>query len=200
MAEYSTLCAGYKQVEAFGPDDEYEEEEVVYVTLDLGDIEPSLIPRSSHYRLIGLDTPTPFLQLSGTVFKGRHDGLLGTELLFTEGKDPADASKRAIVHVANTEQRINFKEVRLKPKAPAAGEDDYLPFEDDGRFGVDNITGKKPPMRKRAPRRPRKEKDKEGVEIEAVGETNGNDGAVGEAEQREEQEQVQVQVEVEQQV
>ncbi|KAK6974604.1 hypothetical protein R3P38DRAFT_3131897 [Favolaschia claudopus] len=200
MAEYSTLCPGYKQVETFGPDDEYEEEEVVYVTLDLGDIEPSLIPRSSHYRLIGLDTPTPFLQLSGTVFKGRHDGLLGTELLFTDGKDPSDSSKRAIVHVANTEQRINFKEVRLKPKQPAVGEDDYLPFEDDGRFGVDNITGKNPPMRKRAPRRPRKDKEKDGIEAEAVGETNGNDGAVEEAAQREEQVQEQVQVEVTQQV
>jgi hypothetical protein len=26
------------------------------------------------------------MQLSGTIFKGQHDSLLGTELLFTEGK------------------------------------------------------------------------------------------------------------------
>ncbi|KAF7328998.1 hypothetical protein MVEN_02529800 [Mycena venus] len=139
MAEFSSLCPGYIQVDSFGPDDEYEEEEVTYVTLDLGNVEPSLIPSSSHYRLIGLDTPTPFLQLSGTIFKGRHDTLLGTELLFTEGKDPSDWSKRPIVHVANTEQRIHFKEVQLKPKNPAApaamqiDEDEMPPqLADDG--------------------------------------------------------------------
>lgn len=49
----TTLFQGYKQVESFGPDDEYEEdEEVVYVTLDLGQIEPTLVPSSSTYRLI----------------------------------------------------------------------------------------------------------------------------------------------------
>ncbi|KAJ7186755.1 hypothetical protein C8R46DRAFT_981027 [Mycena filopes] len=116
MSEFSSVCPGYKQVQEFGADDEYEDEEVTYVTLDLGNVEPTLVPNSSHYRLIGLDTPNPFLQVSGTIFKGRHDTLLGTELLFTDGKDPSDWSKRAITHVANTEQRIHFKEVQLKPK------------------------------------------------------------------------------------
>jgi general transcription factor 3C polypeptide 6 len=48
------LFPGYKQVDSFGPDEEYEleEEEVSYVTLDLGRIEPTLIPSSSTYRLI----------------------------------------------------------------------------------------------------------------------------------------------------
>ena len=99
-----SLCPGYKQVEAFGPEEEYEdEEEVSYVVLDLGNVEPTLVPTSSTYKLIvsstflrgwlhllnrsqGLDTPTPFLQLQGTIFKGRHDLLLGTELLFTDDK------------------------------------------------------------------------------------------------------------------
>lgn len=51
----TTLCPGYKHVEEFGPDEEYEEEEQVdefYVTLDLGAAEPMLIPSSSTYRLI----------------------------------------------------------------------------------------------------------------------------------------------------
>lgn len=48
------LFPGYQQVDSFGPDEEYEleEEEVSYVTLDLGSIEPTLIPNSSTYRLI----------------------------------------------------------------------------------------------------------------------------------------------------
>ena len=49
-----TLLPGYKQVESFGPDEEYEDdEEVSYVTLDLGpSIEPTLAASSSTYRLI----------------------------------------------------------------------------------------------------------------------------------------------------
>ncbi|PBK83391.1 hypothetical protein ARMGADRAFT_945093 [Armillaria gallica] len=78
-----SLCPGYHQVNAFGPDDDYEEEEVIfYVTLELGNVEPALIPSCDSYQLVGLDTPTPFLQLAGTVLKGRHETLLGTELLF----------------------------------------------------------------------------------------------------------------------
>ncbi|KAG6826361.1 hypothetical protein H0H92_016153 [Tricholoma furcatifolium] len=115
----SSLFPGYKQVDSFGPDDDYDEEEVCYVTLDLGSVEPTLVPSSSTYRLIGLDTPTPFLQLSGTILKGKHETLLGSELLFTDGKDPADPSKKAVTHVANTSQRVCFREVRLQPKDAA---------------------------------------------------------------------------------
>ncbi|KAJ6510434.1 hypothetical protein C8R45DRAFT_858306 [Mycena sanguinolenta] len=172
MAEFSSLCPGYKQVDAFGPDEEYEEEEVVYVTLDLGNAEPSLIPSSSHYRLIGLDTPTPFLQLSGTILKGRHDTLLGTELLFTDGKDPSDSSKRVIVHVANTEQRIMFKEVQLKQKKDT----DAMPVEKDGKLGVDDITGKNEPSQRRvrAPRRPREAPPPPSPQVEDSGEAQGS--------------------------
>jgi hypothetical protein len=52
----TSLCPGYKQVDAFNPNDDYysddEEEDVSYVTLDLGNIEPTLVPSSSTYRLI----------------------------------------------------------------------------------------------------------------------------------------------------
>jgi general transcription factor 3C polypeptide 6 len=49
-----TLIPGYAHVDTFGPDEEYEsgEEEVEYVTLDLGVVEPTLVPSSSTYRLI----------------------------------------------------------------------------------------------------------------------------------------------------
>lgn len=56
----SSLCPGYKHVESFGPDEEYEDgdEEVTYVTLDLGLVEPTLVPSSSTYRLI-VSAPRP---------------------------------------------------------------------------------------------------------------------------------------------
>jgi hypothetical protein len=49
----TSLCPGYVQVEHFADDSEYEDEvEVSYVTLDLGSVEPTLVPSSSSYRLI----------------------------------------------------------------------------------------------------------------------------------------------------
>lgn len=50
----TTLVPRYKQVESFGPDEDYleDEEEVSYVTLDLGVVEPTLLPSTSTYRLI----------------------------------------------------------------------------------------------------------------------------------------------------
>ena len=61
----SGLFPGYTQVEKFGPDEDYEahdgevEEEVEYVTLDLGTVQPTLVPSSSTYRLV----VSPFLKL-----------------------------------------------------------------------------------------------------------------------------------------
>jgi hypothetical protein len=120
------LAPGFRHVDAFDSDDNYEcdeqgevIEEVSYVTLDLGAVEPTLVPSSSTYRLIGLDTPTPFLQLSGTIFQGTHQSLLGTELLFTEDKDLDDQTRRKVTHLANTSQRIRFKQVEVRPKDAA---------------------------------------------------------------------------------
>jgi len=55
MQAPASVCPGYTYVEAFSNDDDYyesEEEEVSYVTLDLGDVEPQLVPNASAYRLI----------------------------------------------------------------------------------------------------------------------------------------------------
>ena len=55
----STLFPGYTQVETFGNDDDYVrdqdgniEEEVEYVTLDVGHVQPNLLSSSKGYRLI----------------------------------------------------------------------------------------------------------------------------------------------------
>ncbi|KAI5121534.1 hypothetical protein M0805_002594 [Coniferiporia weirii] len=115
------LFPQYKHVEEFGPDDGYEDEvEECYVTLDLGSADPTLVPSSSSYRLIGLDTPTPYLQLSGTIMKGRHRTLLGTELIFKEITEENEAHNREnIQYFASTERRILFREIELKPKEPS---------------------------------------------------------------------------------
>jgi general transcription factor 3C polypeptide 6 len=50
---HETLFPGYTHVSAFTDDTEYESgEEVSYLTLDIGNVEPTLVPRSDVYRLI----------------------------------------------------------------------------------------------------------------------------------------------------
>ncbi|PBK83385.1 hypothetical protein ARMGADRAFT_1089507 [Armillaria gallica] len=137
-----SLYPGYHQVNAFRPDNDYEEEEeIFYVTLELGNVEPALIPNCDSYHLVGLDTPTPFLQLAGTILKGWHETLLGTELLFSE-------HEHAVSYMESTQQRICFREVRLEEKGKAkAKADTFSPV-------LDRITGKLAPLPRR--RRTRK--------------------------------------------
>ena len=59
MGSEKQLAPGFRQVDVFDSDDNYEcdeqgevIEEVSYVTLDLGAVEPTLVPSSSTYRLI----------------------------------------------------------------------------------------------------------------------------------------------------
>lgn len=59
MSSDKRLAPGFRQVDAFDSDECYEcdedgeiVEEISYVTLDLGAVEPTLVPSSSTYRLI----------------------------------------------------------------------------------------------------------------------------------------------------
>ena len=47
------MLQGYKEVEDFDPDEEYEdEEEEEYITLDLSGIDPALVTSNSQFRLV----------------------------------------------------------------------------------------------------------------------------------------------------
>lgn len=73
----SSPFEGYKQVEAFGPDEEYDEEytEEIYVTLDLGQIDQTLIPSSSTYRLV--------VSATRSVVNERHETLFTLMVMFS---------------------------------------------------------------------------------------------------------------------
>ncbi|KAI5885119.1 uncharacterized protein SCHCODRAFT_02521476 [Schizophyllum commune H4-8] len=179
MATKQSLFPRYTRVDDFGPDEDYEDgEETSYVTLDLGGTEPTLVPNSSSYRLIGLDTPTPYLQLSGTILKGIHDNLLGTELLFanSECESPSNST---ISHLANTSQRISFRAVQLRKKdatpAPTKrkgkGRGEGVIDLTDNRV-VERMTGKLPKERRK--RGPKKKGDD--ANEDEVAEAEGGDG------------------------
>ncbi|CAE6468677.1 unnamed protein product [Rhizoctonia solani] len=86
-------------------------DETHYLTLDLGAVDPSLLANCPSIRLIGLETPTPFLQLGDLVFQGIHTRTLGTELVLdTHGV------------IAQSEHKVLFNPVQLIPKAETEAE------------------------------------------------------------------------------
>ena len=109
-------------------DDEYEE---FYVVLELPEGHRS---QDETYQLIGLDTPTPVLKLGNTVFRGSHEDILGTHLIFSDAEDltslpgsaklPAPtlpASQRQLQRsnqhlIGQATQKICFERVLLEPR------------------------------------------------------------------------------------
>ncbi|KAL1678742.1 hypothetical protein EV122DRAFT_211408 [Schizophyllum commune] len=182
MSTKQSLFPRHTRVDDFGPDEDYEDSEETYVTLDLGGTEPTLVPNSSSYRLIGLDTPTPYLQLSGTILKGTHDNLLGTELLFANSECESTPSSSTVSHLANTSQRISFRAVQLRKKdatpAPTKrkgkGRGEGVIDLTDDRV-VERMTGKLPKERRK--RGPKKKGDEANEEEVADAEGGEGDGA-----------------------
>ncbi|SJL06804.1 uncharacterized protein ARMOST_10146 [Armillaria ostoyae] len=111
-----------------------------YSTLELGNVEPVLIPSCDSYHLV-----VSAFSLAGTVLKGRHETLLGTELLFSATEhSPEDA----VSYMESTRQRICFREVQLEEKGKAQAKADAC------QLVLDRITRKAAPLPRR--RRTRK--------------------------------------------
>ncbi|KZT55575.1 hypothetical protein CALCODRAFT_518676 [Calocera cornea HHB12733] len=111
------------------------DEEIEYVTLDMGvpphSAGPLQIPQ---YRLIGLDTPRPFLQLGNTIYEGVHQTLLGTEIVLRDTRDQ-DATGKSTKHVLPQHlatRRIRFREVTVRPHASAEDADAARPSRAPG--------------------------------------------------------------------
>ena len=85
----STLVPGAVHVEHFADDHEYEQvdgevvEEVEYITLDLGIIEPTLVPNTPAYRLIVSQT----IARGRNIIPDRATGTGFTRIIFTALRD-----------------------------------------------------------------------------------------------------------------
>ncbi|KIR32238.1 hypothetical protein I352_05472 [Cryptococcus deuterogattii MMRL2647] len=115
----SLLGKGWTHLSSFDDldDDEYEPEEEVYVTLDLGTtFDSKSLQAESQYQLIGLDTPTPFLKLGNQVFKGDITPLIGDQIICGLIRNHDDPHNPTHPPLFSTNQRITFQPGTLRPK------------------------------------------------------------------------------------
>ncbi|KAG2178271.1 hypothetical protein INT43_003524 [Umbelopsis isabellina] len=93
--------------------------ETQYIILDVGDTVSDDIIESAQASggcsLVGLDTPTPFLQLGTDVYQGQHDETIGTRGVAIEEDDDYK-----LQYVASTTKTIQFRKVELTKKDPTA--------------------------------------------------------------------------------
>lgn len=97
--------------------EEREDEEFVYekeyIVLDTSAENTSSIASSASaggIKLIGMDTPTPYLRVGTMVFKGKHDVNVGTDMIFVAGK----SGEKELV--ALSEKKTLFSRVMLQRK------------------------------------------------------------------------------------
>jgi hypothetical protein len=126
-----------------GGDDD-DDHEFFYVVLELPE---GHLSQDETYQLIGLDTPTPILKLGNAVFRGSHEDVLGTHLVFSDAADlvslpgsaklpaPTQAAGAAVAQqqqqlersnhhlIGQATQKICFERVLLEPRQ-AAEEDE----------------------------------------------------------------------------
>ncbi|WVQ73391.1 hypothetical protein IAR50_002962 [Cryptococcus sp. DSM 104548] len=118
-SDNSLLGRGWTQVASFDElNDEYEEEEEeMYVTLDLGTaVDAKSLQTESGYQLIGMDTPTPFLRLGNQIFKGDVTPLIGDEIICGHVRNHEDVHNPSHPPIMSTSNRITFQPITLHPK------------------------------------------------------------------------------------
>ncbi|GAB5586475.1 hypothetical protein Unana1_01375 [Umbelopsis nana] len=97
--------------------------ETQYILLELGENVPEDIligtEASGGYSLIGLNTPTPFLQLGPEIYQGYYDETIGSNLLLEKvpNTDDTDANDEFdLLFAGATTKTITFHKVNLTKK------------------------------------------------------------------------------------
>ncbi|WVR06505.1 hypothetical protein IAU60_003536 [Kwoniella sp. DSM 27419] len=117
-------------------DDEYEYEEEVYVTMDLGKtLDSKALQTEDQYQLIGIDTPLPFLKIGNHIFQGECTPLIGDEVILDLVRDHENPQAPSHPPLYSTNHRITFRAVTLQPRPDPAG----AVAPPDGEITAENI-------------------------------------------------------------
>ncbi|KAL7009772.1 hypothetical protein EMMF5_000680 [Cystobasidiomycetes sp. EMM_F5] len=101
-----------------GEDDEYSDEEVSYITLDLGkDVTAEQMSHIDSLQLLDLNTHEPFVRFGQQILRGRYETTLGSDLLFIQPQPDPDTGKHGLLQrLGTTQTRIQFESLKLVPK------------------------------------------------------------------------------------
>ncbi|XP_022110060.1 general transcription factor 3C polypeptide 6-like isoform X2 [Acanthaster planci] len=98
-----------------------EEEELVVVELS-GIVDPEYLSkcRSSSFKLLGIETDEPVMQLGSYIFTGQHKNMLGTAVIF-EKTNNQDQGKENLQwrFKCQTDKKMEMQRAHLKPKQTA---------------------------------------------------------------------------------
>ncbi|GAA5943690.1 hypothetical protein JCM3775_001336 [Rhodotorula graminis] len=100
-----------------GDDDEWEEDEVEYVTLDFGPyLEAKALAEHDAIQLLAPESTTPMALLGDRYFQGLHEPLVGSDILFLRN----DNTTPAFQPFTTSSHRISFQPVALVPPSGMA--------------------------------------------------------------------------------
>ncbi|WWC70944.1 uncharacterized protein I206_104896 [Kwoniella pini CBS 10737] len=121
LAEGQTLLGeGWTHVNDFDnlKENEYEEEEEeIYVTMDLGTtIDSKSLQNESQYQLVGLDTPLTFLKLGNQIFQGQITPLIGDEVILGLIRDSDNPHEPTHPPIYSTNHRLTFRAIAFESR------------------------------------------------------------------------------------
>ncbi|KAI5481678.1 hypothetical protein MNV49_002904 [Pseudohyphozyma bogoriensis] len=147
-------------------EDEWEEEEVTYVTLDFGrHVKPESY-RQQELQLLAPESATPFAQIGASVFQGHHERLIGSEIILQQGEDGSYSPLTTSTH------RIVFHPVNLTPLDSTTSSKSKATAKAKGKGKAANVDPDAPP-RKRG--RPKGAKNKTTLLKEAANSKSGEE-------------------------
>ncbi|GAA5936187.1 TFIIIC subunit 6 family protein [Sporobolomyces koalae] len=94
-------------------DDEWEEEEVEYVTLDFGPhLAEHSLEQAESFQLLAAESTTPIVRIGNQYFQGTHQTSLGTDIILKPQPNPGD-EQTVLQPFATTTSRIVFQPVSI---------------------------------------------------------------------------------------
>ncbi|SCV74603.1 BQ2448_7632 [Microbotryum intermedium] len=99
-------------------DDEWEQDEVTYLTLDFGGklAVETLNQERGHIQLLGLESSTPYARVGPQFYQGQHETLIGDQVLLQYHPETEPSPSHYVPLPSTSTSRIYFQPISIKPK------------------------------------------------------------------------------------
>ncbi|SCZ98343.1 BZ3500_MvSof-1268-A1-R1_Chr3-2g06309 [Microbotryum saponariae] len=106
------------QVNDADDSDEWEQDEVTYLTLDFGAklAVETLNQERGHIQLLGLESSTPYARVGPQFYQGQHETLIGDQVLLQHHPETETSPSHYAPLPSTSTSRIYFRPVSIRPK------------------------------------------------------------------------------------